>query len=98
MTAGLTGAPEMLDRTRLWLATFLVWAAARIGPKSMRNVFGMYSEMLADFSAQVAMSRTYGVMMAAWGYDDAIELGKKLQSAAISAVAEARRAMESTNP
>jgi hypothetical protein len=85
----------MMERFRLWSAARLVFFAARVGPSSMRPIFGAYGQMLESFPEQFQKGRTYGVILTPWSIDETGHHNASLlTSAAVVALKECRRQID----
>lgn len=87
----------MINKARLWIATSLVYVAARIAPHPMAAVFVAYVMMLEKFPAELQQGRTYGVIAVPWALSST-DQGKAfmMQNSATQAAAEARQNIERT--
>lgn len=84
-----------MNKTRLWLATALTWAAARIAPKEMGPVFAQYAKLLELFPAELRSGRTYGVLTVPWSLRREDKgVAELMQHRAIAACVKARVAIE----
>lgn len=83
------------ERLRLHIATVLAWMAQRIAPSTIRTIFQAHTDLMETFPGQIAMGRRYGVVTVAWALDrDEMVYARKIERAGLTAMSEARAALE----
>ncbi len=84
-----------IERFRLNAATVLAWIAQRITPPIIRPIFYAHAKLMETSPEQIAMGRRYGVVTFAWSLDaEGRACADKIEKAGLSAMSEARAALE----